>query len=245
MTVYMAKSPSPIIFRFLLTKFNVTTSIQVSVDMWPTYLINLAVNTERFRNSESQFASLGIQFERINAVDGRSLSDQEIKNVYDAKANKHRARKPLVASEIGCYLSHIEVWKKIAKGNCKGGFIFEDDFQASDDLGTLMELLSQDAENWDIVKLFSLNTNPKYIERRLLGPNHIITTPYKVPNCTIGYGIRKSAAQKLLDCSLPFFRAIDEDHKFFWEKKLRVVLVMPPPLDNRKRTTTTERDYQR
>lgn len=208
--------------------------------MWPAYLINIAANTERLRNSEAQFVSLGIQFERINAVDGKTLSEKDIESVYDAKTNWYRARSPLVASEIGCYLSHIEVWKKIIKGNSEGAFIFEDDFQASDDLGIVMELLSKNDSNWEMVKLFSLNVDPKCIARRPLGPNHIIATPYKVPNCTIGYGLRKSAAQRLLDCSIPFFRPVDEDHKFFWETGLHVALVLPPPVTVGIQQTTTE-----
>lgn len=207
--------------------------------MWPAYLLNMAANTERLRNSKAQFIGLGIQFEPINAIDGKMLSEQEIGNVYDAKANRHRARSSLVTSEIGCYLSHIEAWNKVAQGNFKGGFIFEDDFQASDDLGILMKLLSEDHGDWDMVKLFSLNANPKVISRRLLGANHIIAMPYRVPTCLIGYGLKKSAAQKLVDCSIPFFRPVDEDQKFFWETGLQVALVLPPPVTIGSQQTVT------
>ncbi len=207
--------------------------------MWPAYLLNMVANIGRLRDSKAQFAGLGIQFERINAVDGKMLSEREIENVYDAKANRHCARSPLVASEIGCYLSHLEAWKKIAQGNSKGGFIFEDDFQASDDMGTLMELLSEETGSWDMVKLFSLNANPRCITRRPLGPDHIIAMPYRVPSCLIAYGLRKSAARKLLDRSIPFFRPVDEDQKFFWEKGLRVALVLPPPVTIGNQQTVT------
>ncbi|MCY4148900.1 MAG: glycosyltransferase family 25 protein, partial [Gammaproteobacteria bacterium] len=199
----------------------------------------MTANIERLRNSEAQFVGLGIKFERINAVDGRSLSKKEIKNVYDAKINGYRARNPLVASEIGCYLSHIEVWKEIAKGNSEGGFIFEDDFKASSDLRALMELLSEDTGNWDMVKLFSLDANPKYFDRRPLGPDHIIVTPYKVPNCTIGYVLKKSAAQRLLDCSIPFFFFFQAEHRFFWLFVLQGALVVPSPITIGDQQTTT------
>lgn len=207
--------------------------------MWPAYLLNMAANTERLHNSKAQFIDLSIQFKRINAIDGKMLPEKEIENVYDAKANRHRARSSLVASEIGCYLSHIEAWKKIAQGEFKGGFIFEDDFQASDDLGMVMELLSEDLGSWDMVKLFSLNANPKIITQRPLGTNHVIAMPYRVPTCLIGYGLRKSAAQRLLDCSIPFFRPVDEDQKFFWETGLRVALVLPPPVTIGNQQTVT------
>lgn len=211
------------------------------LDMWPAYLLNLAADTERFRNSKMQFEALGIDFERTNAIAGKNLTEQEIASVYDAKANRRLARNPLTPSEIGCYLSHAEAWKKIAKGNDAGGFIFEDDFLASDDLAILMKQLSEDLDDWDMVKLFSLNPNPKCISQRLLESGHTLAMPYRVPNCTIGYGLRKSAAQKLLHHSIPFFRPVDEDQKFFWETGLRVALVLPPPvtIGNQETATTT------
>ena len=92
--------------------------------MWPSYVINLARNTGRMENSARQLAAHGIEFERIDAVDGWSLSDPEIDSVYDKAANRRRARYDLIRPEIGCYLSHIEAWLRIAGGG--GGRTPED-----------------------------------------------------------------------------------------------------------------------
>lgn len=67
-------------------------------------------------NSARQLARHGIEFERIEAVDGRSLPDPEIDSVYDKAANRRQARYDLIRPEIGCYLSHIEAWRRIAGG---------------------------------------------------------------------------------------------------------------------------------
>ena len=67
-------------------------------------------------NSARQLAAHGIEFERIDAVDGWSLSDPEIDSVYDKAANRRRARYDLIRPEIGCYLSHIEAWLRIVGG---------------------------------------------------------------------------------------------------------------------------------
>ena len=198
--------------------------------MWPAYVINLAANTGRMRSSAAQFACLGIAFERIEAVDGRALPQAEIERVYDAAANRRRGKDPLVAAEIGCYLSHVEAWRRIAEGQAGGGFVFEDDFRVSGDLEAVMTLLQQDRSDWNMVKLFALDPEPKVVTRRPLGSDHAIAIPFRVPTCLTGYGLTRPAARRLLDRALPFFRPVDEDQKFFWETGLRVALVQPPPV---------------
>ena len=207
--------------------------------VWPTYVINLAADTERMERSAAQFASLGIAFVRIDAVDGRALPQSEIGRVYDTKANRRLGKDPLVASEIGCYLSHIEAWRRIAEGRTEGGFVFEDDFKASRDLDAVMKLLSADRDAWDMAKLFSLRAAPKCVVRRPLGPDHTIAIPYRVPTCLTGYALRRAAARRLLDRAIPFFRPVDEDQKFFWETGLRVALALPPPVTVGNQRTAT------
>lgn len=197
---------------------------------WPSYLINLADNTARLENSAAQFRAHSVPFERIDAVNGWALDAAQRAAVYDAQANARRAKAPLVASEIGCYLSHIAAWRRIAGGDAPGGFVFEDDFLADDSLGPVLELLSQGPAQWDIVKLFSFDQSPKHRGESALGPDHRLVVPYRVPTCLIGYGITRGAAQALLQRVPPFFRPVDEDHKFFWETGLKVALVLPSPV---------------
>ena len=207
--------------------------------MWPTYIINLAANTERLESSARQLAALGIAFERIDAANGWALSAADVAHVYDAARNRRRAKHPLVPPEIGCYLSHIEVWRRIADGSAEGGFIFEDDFHASDSLGAVLALLSEDRRDWDMAKLFTLDPLPKCVARRSLGPNCEIVVPYRVPACTLGYGVTREAARRLESRAIPFFRPVDEDLKFFWETGVRVALVLPAPLSIGDQRTTT------
>jgi glycosyl transferase family 25 len=197
--------------------------------MWASYLINLADNTARLENSAAQFVAQLIPFECIDAVNGWALSPEEIAHAYDVAANKKHAKAPLVASEIGCYLSHIAAWTRIAEGDAAGGFIFEDDFLADDTLGETLADLSIEQSDWDMVKLFSFDQGPKVISDTTLGSKRLVI-PYRVPTCLIGYGMTKQAAQKLLSQVPPFFRPVDEDQKFFWETGLKVALVLPSPI---------------
>ncbi|MSO70548.1 MAG: glycosyltransferase family 25 protein [Alphaproteobacteria bacterium] len=198
--------------------------------MWPSVVINLAANTARWANSARQLGEQGIPFDRLDAVHGWALPDDEIARVYDAGANQRRAKAALVRAEIGCYLSHIVAWRRIATGDSAGGFIFEDDFLASDDLAGVLGALSADPSGWDMVKLFSFDQAPRTLARHALGPKHEVVVPYRVPTCLIGYGITRGAAQHLTARAIPFFRPVDEDQKFFWETGLKVALVLPSPV---------------
>ena len=301
--------------------------------MWRVYLINLPADERRFANSAAQFESRGIPFCSVAAVDGRALSDDEVAEVYDADANRRKARLPLTRPEIGCYLSHIKVWRQIADSDDDGAFVFEDDFCAADDLKDVLIRLSNNSSSrddssrraiaramtaesgggdsssdhssltkvesasgdgagdssadpsslsevelvssgggdggdgggvftrvtafvsaraigcqvirkpsprrsnpryaggdWDIVKLFTLKANPRCVWRGGLGGGRDLVVPYRVPNCTVAYGIRRETARRLAATVVPFARAVDNDQKFFWEHDLRIALVLPAPV---------------
>ena len=198
--------------------------------MWPVYLINLADNHERLNNSHYQFATAGIAYDRLEAVNGWELTDEEIATVYDEAANRHWARYPLVGPQIGLYLSHIDAWRRIASGSADGAFIFEDDFKVDSTLSDVLEMLSTDSSDWDMVKLYSPKPTPYAISRRPLGARHELVVPYRVPIANVAYGLTKEAAERLVAMAIPFFRPCDESHKFFWEKALSVSLVLPPPV---------------
>ena len=201
-----------------------------ALTMWPSYVINLAENTMRMDNSARQLTARSIPFERIDAVNGWALSESEIGLAYDAAVNRRRAKHPLLRPEIGCYLSHVTAWRRIVEGKSAGGFIFEDDFLATEDLAEVLSRLCEDERDWDMVKLFSLDQAPRTVTRRRLGPRHEVVVPFRVPACTMGYGLTREAARHLVKRAIPFFRPVDEDQKFFWETGLRVALVLPSPV---------------
>jgi glycosyl transferase, family 25 len=208
--------------------------------MWPCYVINLAANAQRMENSAAALTAQGIQFERVEAVNGWALSDAEISRVYDSGKNHKHGKHPLVRPEIGCYLSHVECWKKAAAGPARGAFIFEDDFSASADLSDILAHVCADAAGgWDVVKLFSFDRAPKSVAARRLGDKYDMVFPYRVPTCLIGYAITREAAAMLAAKAVPFFRPVDEDMKFFWETGLRVALVLPPPVSVGDQQTVT------
>ena len=197
---------------------------------WPVFVINMAANTTRMARAASELEQLGIPFTRFEAVDGRALSQDALKQAYDPEANLGRARHPLVGPEIGCYLSHVALWTQIAAGDEAGGIILEADFTAANDFAEILSAISDDTGSWELAKLFSARVDQKVLDCRPLVAGRDIGVPYKVPNTTLGYAIRRETAARLAAGALPISRPIDEDHKHFWELGLRVAMVTPSPL---------------
>jgi glycosyl transferase family 25 len=197
--------------------------------MWPCYVINLDKDSLRLDRVGQELAQAGLSWERVPAVDGRGLSDAELHRHYDAVTAARQARYPLVAPEIGCYLSHRAAWSRIIEGSAPGAVVLEDDMRVQGSLAAVIAALPE-RPDWDIAKLFSFKP------LRFVGPapelvaGVRIGAPTRVPSTTLGYAITREGARKALAASDRFFRPIDEDHKFFWELGLRIVAVDPSPI---------------
>lgn len=159
------------------------------------YLINLALSLDRLEYMASQFNRLGLQFVRVEAVNGRALSAQ-----YLASMNKFSKHWPVQLSpaEIGCFLSHRKCLEQVAANEDAFGAIFEDDIRIS--IGA-SNLLSSD--HWiphgaDIVKIDSYG-HEVLISRPVRTENAYSITHLRSRHLqTGGYIVSKEAARKLL-----------------------------------------------
>jgi len=197
--------------------------------MWPCYLINLDKDRMRLDRAGGELDRAGLAWERLPAVNGRSLSEAELHRHYDAKAAQRFARYPLLAPEIGCYLSHRAAWQRLLDQGTEGAIILEDDLRITGDLAAVAAALVAQP-GWDIAKLFSFKPIRFVGAVTPLTDSVRLGVPERVPSTTLGYAITRDGAARALAASERFFRPIDEDHKFFWELGLRIKAVDPSPL---------------
>lgn len=195
--------------------------------LWPIYVISLPRASERRNLCQAQLDRLGVEFSFFDAVDGWLASEAEVAAVYDSGANRLHFKRSLTRPEIGCYLSHIELWRRIADGKQAGGIILEDDFEADISLPPVLRDLSRTAPRGFMIKLFSprkaggIAVAALPAGRRLVFDEHVSAH-------TTGYMIDREAARILLARSPPFWRPLDLDIKFWWETGVPVLTVEPP-----------------
>lgn len=93
------------------------------------YVINLAKNIDRLRLIDSRLKNLGVSYDRIEAVCGRELSTAEkLRSVSRLKWWCARGVLPR-DGEIGCALSHLNVYRKLVESDDPCCCVLEDDDQ--------------------------------------------------------------------------------------------------------------------
>lgn len=162
-----------------------------------TYVINLDKDTERLAFFSANFARLGIEFERISAVDGRTFSEEDYQAFMRLRPRRHN--RTWLRGQMGCFLSHYTAWQKIAEGNERFCAVFEDDLHISDDLKKVLADASWIPNDVDIIRL-DTSTN-----RVRLTSEPLVTVAgrklYGVKStswCAGSYLLSKRAAQQLL-----------------------------------------------
>ena len=113
------------------------------------YLINLERRPDRLRKMTEQLDALGIAFERIDALDARSVSDAEL-------ARQFRDDGPLGIIPRGdkcCALSHVRAWRAFAKSGDDYGLILEDDVAIDANAARLLRDASWIPPSVDLLKI--------------------------------------------------------------------------------------------
>ena len=83
---------------------------------------------------ESQLTRIGLDFERLSAVDGKRLSTEQLNGV-----DRLDPRSELLSDgAVAAFLSHLEVWKLIAAGTEEYAVVMEDDVYISKHAGELL-----------------------------------------------------------------------------------------------------------
>lgn len=149
-----------LLLYFLFYKNNVYEYMSPDDNKFDVYVITMR-NKERMENIEKQQEKIEQKIEIFDAVKGANLDINELidkgeipkQNSFDSNDNN----KSKMKGQVGCYLSHYNIYKKIRQDNRLGyTIVFEDDFVIKDE-----NLLNK-------IKKIIENTNKKEIDFDLL-----------------------------------------------------------------------------
>lgn len=195
---------------------------------YKTFVINLDRSINRWEKFQKVMQDYPAEYERVSAVDGQTLSQQEIDAVYHPN---HLFERLMGPNEVACYLSHIHCWQKIIDEKLDYAIILEDDALPAYELETVHEAIGQLDISWDCLKL-SNSFNPKpwalHVDLEFLK----VVSYRKIPTQAIAQAISWKGAKKLLETRIPFHRPVDVDLQFFWENELEIYGLMPYPFSN-------------
>jgi glycosyl transferase family 25 len=188
------------------------------------YIINLERAAARYQAVCEGLRGVSVPVVRVPGVDGNALSDL----VFWELTRKNRFSRPLLKTEAGCYLSHLQCLKKIVEENLDFGIVLEDDAVFSPDFEkVLLELLDEREKqktDWELLKMSDCGSH--YIEQAKR-PDYSLVECHPVPARFLAQIWTRSGAEKFLARYTEVSRPVDIDIKFVWEHGIRVVNVLP------------------
>ena len=103
---------------------------------------------------QKQLAALDVEFELIEAVDGASLGEDELK-LYSKNAAIKSCGRELSRGEIGCALSHAKIWKRIQQEQIEAVLVLEDDVKISRSLLEILENKVKFPQNYEFINFYT------------------------------------------------------------------------------------------
>lgn len=161
------------------------------------------------------------------AVDGSALSSGDLSDVVGADLFQPSYPFPLNNGEIGCFLSHRQIWAEMQMREAGAALIIEDDAGIDpEQFVTAMELAAQNIARLGYIQLQT---------RRTVGPATLIDSKgscrLSVPQVaglrTTAQMISKEAAAHLLKMSEMFDRPVDTFVQSHWYTGLRPAMILP------------------
>ena len=201
-----------------------------------TYVINMDADTGRLEEFNTMMENFNWPYIRHPAVNGKHLFDSSRNNNPDELELMDRLiKRPtwLSASEIGCSLSHVSLWEKVATDPfLQRILIFEDDARTHADGATIERLI-------DDFYSYLEDNNIQEPDMLYLGKSLDYCSNYEKiwgniyksrrPLCLHAYIMTKAGANKLLSMA-PYRAAIDMIPLKAIEKNVIEVAVFHPSL---------------
>ncbi len=150
----------------------------------------------------SHLAELGIEFEFVEAIDGRTLSPDECARSIDAERARRFLGRALTPPEIGCSLSHRMLYQKQIDEGLEEVVILEDDAVVGPAFLEVINLRHALPADWDLVYFYRGDTRVSFWGSRPVGRWRCVKFG-SLAYGAVAYMLRRSGARKLLAHSNP------------------------------------------
>ncbi|MET0962524.1 MAG: glycosyltransferase family 25 protein [Noviherbaspirillum sp.] len=198
--------------------------------------ISLADQHERRAYMRRQLDACGLPYRFFDAV--RVDPAQGWPAIYSRRQRLRHSGVDMRAGEMGCYLSHREIWKNFLAHDDALCLVLEDDVELAPDFAEVVTALCQHSADWEFVRLTGVFKRAAYPLRRLAG-EHFLVDYLEQPNGTQGYLISRDAARRLLAYTENMAHAIDMAIDREWEHGVAIMGVVPGPIAHDEAFETT------
>lgn len=177
----------------------------------PIYLINLDRSVDRLQSIQEQMNRLRLPFERVPAVDGERLEETAPKHFTIGDA-KPLCGRDLTLGEIGCSMSHLQIYERIVKAEQKYALILEDDVWLPRNTKQLIKELIEwnKPQHWDIVLLHHKNPGFRKFSTQKINHRMRLVRFKRTAASTAAYIVSYKTAKHLLRIGEPIRMPADK-----------------------------------
>ncbi|KAF7690961.1 procollagen galactosyltransferase 1 [Silurus meridionalis] len=167
------------------------------------FMINLQRRADRRVRMLRALRLQGIDCKIMPAVDGKAMNVSEIHSMgihmLPGYSDPYHGR-PLTKGELGCFLSHYNIWKEIAERGLKTSLVIEDDLRFEiffkRRLKNLMSEVEREGLDWDLIYIGRKRMQVDHPEKAVPNIHNLVEADYSY--WTLGYMMSLQGAKKLL-----------------------------------------------
>ncbi|KAG9262809.1 procollagen galactosyltransferase 1-like [Astyanax mexicanus] len=167
------------------------------------FMINLQRRPDRRERMLRTLWEQEISCKIINAVDGKALNESHVRRMgitmLPGYSDPYHGR-PLTKGELGCFLSHYNIWNEIVERDLKVSLVIEDDLRFEiffkRRLQNLMQEIKEQKLDWDLIYIGRKRMQVDHPEKSVPNIHNLVEADYSY--WTLGYMISLQGAKKLL-----------------------------------------------
>ena len=188
------------------------------MERFPTYVISLEQAKDKFEKVERDFSAIGVPVQRFPGVYAKELPKEYLESVVHPYAlytiQNGRRIDPEISTlgAVGCYLSHVELWKQLLDSGEEVMHVLEDDATVLATVKQINKFIRSVPSDWDVIYL---GFEKMHLDRKrdISLPNGV----HKINSWTFqthSYLIHRRGAEKLLRKVFPITHQVDSYMSF-------------------------------
>jgi glycosyl transferase, family 25 len=185
-----------------------------------------------------------LDYEFIDAIDGRTNDLTKHPN-YNNFIRMFLYKKPLISTEIACYLSHCKAYNKILNDNIKHAIVIEDDIILKPELFTIINMILKQNINFELIRFIGKKKIPSHKKIYNITDEYYVGQLYSSPGGAYCYLISNLGAKKMLNASKNIFCPIDTLMGFYFLTGIKKLMVFPSNLALENDDIKTEIGHKR
>lgn len=184
-------------------------------------------SVQRWKEISSQLDKLGLPYERVEGRNAADFSKETLSIYFSEKNNRRNFPRPLTLGEIGCYVSHIKCWQKIAQEGLDFAVVLEDDVVLSNKLPAALQFLEEKIFKWNFIRL-QIEEKTRILYKKRDYRDFSLHEYIRTSGCMWGYALNLKTAKILLKNLIPFGMPVDTNTHLYYKLGIDVLTLFPP-----------------